>query len=597
MSYGARAQRVPALGGAVLKDIDIFKILLLGQTERGIVDGSDFPVIMDEIYSMNDFSGKCGEFNNSYMAAYVADSFYKELDKNISCEMKVLSYVDAGAVQAVYDILDSAPLKIFDCDAAYKGLTDKSAFGNKIAIKTTKTNNVTMKLTADVLTGVTVAYLDNVDNLQVGYYVKFVGAVTAMAVVTSISTSAKSIGFSALTLGATLEVASTVVSRADVKLEIAIKDSSGNYQRKELWEAPFAKSNTVGLALLVNDSISGSEYIKLTINAANTTPALTQLPADLTSWTPLTSGSDGTAANDAAWNTLATTYLNSTEFTIMLAPESATITHNTNMANFCTSNYKGMFYAQAADASAEASLKNFGASLRGSVVFAMLPSDKWINVVDPTVIGGFKHIPKVGVDASHWFNTYNKFGEAKVAAGNKSEMVLKCTDQLLDSNGLVHDDQDGVGSRLIKNYSVNICRYRRGKGITNNSARTFSTDAGYMYQNQIMQFLLYSRSIVTYLREVEQDKAGKAAQNSHYNTVWGYMKKKFDSGQLFVGQKEDGTETGFNDVCLIINDFSINTLADIANGIEQIFFQFVAVPPIEELILSVASAPVTSVRG
>jgi len=597
MGYGARAQRVPALGGAILTDIDIFKVLLLGKAERGIVDSGGLPVLMDEIYSMNDFYPKCGGYNNTWMAAYVADSFYKELDKNVSCEMKVLSYVDAGAAQATYALLDSAPLKIFDVNAAYRGLVDKSAFGNKIAIKTTKTNNVTMKITANIATGATVAYLDSVDNLQVGYYVKLVGEVTAMVVITVIDTALKKITFSAVTLAQTLTVASTTASRSDVKLEIALKDSSGNYQKQETWEVPFAKSDTVGLAVLVNDLITGSEYVKLAINASNNTPALTQLPADLTAWTPLTSGSDGSAFVDANWNTLANTYLNSTEFTIMLAPESATITHNTNMANFCTSNYKGIYYAQASDGAVEATLKNFGASLRGAIVFAMLPSDKWINVVDPTVIGGYKHIPKVGTDTALWFNTYSKFGEAKVAAGNKSEMILKCNDQLLDSNNLVHDDQEGVGSRLIKNYSINICRYRRGKGITNNSARTFSTDAGYMYQNQIMQFLLYSRSIVTYLREVEQDQSGKSAQNSHYNTVWGYMKKKFDAGQLFVGQKADGSDTGFSDVCLIINDFSINTLADIANGIEQIFLQFVAVPPIEELILSIASAPVTSVRG
>ena len=48
---------------------------------------------------------------------------------------------------------------------------------------------------------------------------------------------------------------------------------------------------------------------------------------------------------------------------------------------------------------------------------------------------------------------------------------------------------------------------------------------------------------------------------------------------------------------IVINDFSINTLANINNGIEEIFLQFVAAPPIEEPILRLASAPVTTVKA
>lgn len=599
MGYGSRFQRVPALGGAQLSDVDIYKIALLGKTERGVVTATGVPMVMDEIYSMSDFQKKCGLFNNSYMAAYVAQSFYDELEKSLSCEMKVLSWVAANAVQATYALMDTTgtPAKIFDVNAAWKGFADKSAFGNKLAIKSTKVNTVTMNLTAQVATGATSAALDSVDNLKVGDYVKFVDSVTAIVAITAIDPTLKTISFSALTLGSTLTTATTVASRCDIKIEVALKDSTGNYQKQEEWLYPFNFSSTTGIAGYINDPVSGSDYISLAHASANASPALTKLPGDLTAWTALASGSDGTAVIDANWNTLATTYLTSTEFTFLLAPESATVTHNQNMSNFCTSGYKGMYYAQAADGSVEATLKNFGASMRGAVVFSMLPSDKWIKVPDPTVINGYKNIPKVGVDAAFWFNTYYKYGESKVAAGNKSEMVLKTTATLLDSNALVHDDVDGVGGRLIRNYSINICRYRRGKGITNNSARTFSTDAGYMYQNQIMQFILYARSIVTYLKQVEQDRSGKDAQEAHYRSVYSYMKEKYNAGHLFVGQKEDGSATTFSDVCIIVNDFSVNTLANLANGIENIFLQFVGVPPIEELILSLASAPVTSVKG
>ena len=599
MGYGARARRVPALGGASLTDVDIYRLLLLCKTERGLVNSSGNTFVQDEIYSMNDYYPKCGGFNNSYYGPYVAQSFFDELENDLSCEMKVLNFVDDAAAQATYSIMDGATpaVKIFDIKAGRLSLNDKSAFGNKIGIKITQKEDITMKLTAEVLDTATSCVLDNVDNLEVGNYIKFTeGSSTEVRVITGITPSTKTITFAAISESAGFSVSGTTVSRIDWKLEIAVKDDLGDYQKKEEWTLPFAKSDTIGMAKEVNDTESGSDFVVLAVNSSNSSNPEDQIPAELSSWTPLTGGSDGSAPGDSDWNTLAETYLSSETFTIMLAPESSSITHNDNMVSFCTDGYKGIFYCQAANSANEATLKNFGGSLRGSVRFGMIPGDKWIKLTDPTVVSGTKDVPKVGIDAASWFNTFSRFGEAKVAAGNRSEMVLRTRGKLVD-NGLTHDDSLGVGDRLIRNYSVNICKFRRGIGITNNSARTLSTDDGYKYQNQIMQSLLYSRSIVAYLRNIEQDKSGIDSQRSHYNEVWAYMKNKYNDGKLYQGQKEDGSLTQFSDVCIIKNDFSVNTLADINNGIEVIFMQFVAPPPIEEPILSFASASVTTVRG
>jgi hypothetical protein len=599
MGYGARAQRVPARGGSALSDIDIFKIALLCKTERGIVDASGLPIVHDEIYSMNDFYKKCGGFNSSYYGGYVLQSFYDELEDSINCESKVLSFVDAAAAQASYTILDGAGDSIFTIKSGRKGLDDKSAFGNKIAIKITHIEDITMKLTAELADAATSAVLDSVDNLEVGNYLKFVeGSDEEVRVITGITPSTKTVTFAALTESGGFSVSGTTVTRLDWKLEIAVKDDLGSYQRIENpWQYPFAKSDTVGLAKYVNDTESGSDFVVLAVTSANASDPDDQLPAELTTWTALTGGSDGAAPNDANWNTLADTYLADSEFAILLAPESVSITHNQNMSGFVTDGYKGIYYAQAANGATEDTLKNFGASLRGGIKFAMLPCDKWIKVNDPTKISATKDIPMTGIAAAHWFNTYLKFGESKVAAGNKSEMVLKAAGKLIDTNGLVHDDSLGVGGRLIRNYSVNICRFTRGKGITINSARTFSTDDGYKFQNQLFQWILYSRSIVAYLKGVEQDKYAIAGTGSHRRVVTSYMNRKYKAGHLFKGQKEDGSYTEFKDVCIIVNDFTINTLANINNGIEEIFLQFIAPPPLEEVILSLASAGVTTLSS
>jgi hypothetical protein len=118
-NYGASVRRAAARGGSTLTDIDIYKIFLLCKTERGSVNALGAPFVHDEIYSMNDFYKKCGGFNSSYYGSYIAQSFFDELDNNINCEMKVISPVDAAAVQASYSIMDQATsaVKIFDIKA------------------------------------------------------------------------------------------------------------------------------------------------------------------------------------------------------------------------------------------------------------------------------------------------------------------------------------------------------------------------------------------------------------------------------------------------------------------------------------------------
>jgi len=599
MSYGAQAKRVAALGGRTLTDVDIYKLLVLCKTERCIVDSSGLPFVQNEIYNMSDYTIKCGGFNRNYYGSYVVQSFFDELDSDVSCEVSVMTFLASNATQASYIMLDqaSSPIKIFDIYAGMLNKVDKSAYGNKIAIKVSEVNDIVFSLTAELLDSATTATLNNVGNLSVGNYIKFTeGSATEVRKITDINTTTKTITFDAITESSGFSISGTTVTRVDLNIKVAVKDDTGEYQQKESWEGPFAQSNTIGIAKMINDSESGSNYIYLDANASNSSAPEDQIPATLTEWTALTGGSDGDSPTDSDWNTVANTYLASTEFTFLLAPESASTVHNQNMVTFCTDGYKGMYYCQTADAAGKTALQNAGGTLRGSIKFGMIPCDKWINVNDPTIKDSTREIPMVGIAAGHWFNTYNAFGEAKVAAGNKNEMVLNATGPLVD-NGLVHDDAEGVGGRLITDYSVNICKYTKGKGITINSARTLSTDDGYKYQNQIMMWILYSRSIVSYLKTIEQDKSGVNAQESHYNEVYAYMFNKFRNGQLYQGKKEDGTLTEFRDSCIIINDFTINTLADIAAGKETIFMQFVAPPPIETPILELASASVTTVRS
>ena len=593
--YGARAQRVPARGPKNLADVDVYKLVLLGRTERGV------DKVHDNIFDMNDFVKKCGGFKSGFYSAYEVKSFYDTLKRGVNVELKVRGFVASDAAQSSVDIMDGhgTPDKVFTLSAGLKGDIDKSAFGDKIGYKISQSFNYQYSLAADSTASASTQFvLTSVEHLQVGYLYKVVDTGTAKtewAFITAIDEATKTVTFAALGNATLYAAATTTLYRADWNLELAVKDEKGVFQKKEEWlEMPFAESDLLGAPLLLNDAVSGSYYGILAFDDTNASDPAVVLPAAVTSWTALSGGSDGTGPTDSDWNTLSAD-LADDDSMIFLAPESTSKDHNENMSVFSSDGEKFMYFGQAANGATEDILRELGLSLRSPVRFAMIPCDKWLEVEDELVPGSVIDIPPVGVCAAHWFNIYSTYGIGKVAAGNAD--VVNTTARLLDSNGLVHDDVGGAGDRMIRKYSVNIARFRRGKGITVNSARTLSTDTGYIFQNQIMGFLLLKKSILAYLQGIEQDPSGTAAQESHYNAVYAYLKKKYNANVFYRGQKEDGTPTEFSDVVKIVNDFSVNTLADIANGKETIFVQTVFTPPIEEPILSLASASVTTIRA
>lgn len=591
--YGAHAQRVPAKGGAILTDVDMFKIAVLGRTERGIA------VVQDEIYSMSDYYTKCGGYTASSYAAYVADAFYAGLEQGVTVEMKVRSFIPPDAVQASATVFDStsANKKAFDIKAGYMGYADKSNFGNKVAYQSYPKKNLTYLLNVNAATTAPTVQLTNVDGWEVGYLAQITdGTQDQYGWVSAIDRVAKVATFSpALANTAQFTVANTTVYRVDWDLLVGLEDDKGSIQSKEEYlSQPMFRGDTKGMPSVVNHSSYGSKFVTLAYNAANTTAAAFAVPVTVSTWTKLALGADGTAALDADWNTLAA-QLDDVDHTILLAPESSSVAHNNNMAVYCTLRQNSIYYGQAGYAANEASLKALGGAARGSVVFGMIPMDKWISVSDPLLSGSRKFIPPVGHAAAHWFNMYSRYGEGKVAAGYNDTLLT--ADILDESNALIHNDRSGVGDRLIRNYGINICRFTRGKGLTINSARTLSVDGGYVFQNQILGWLLIKKSILTYLMSVEQDKAGLKSMDAHFNAVWSWLYKKYQTGVFYIGQKEDGSPTGFSDVVTIVNDFSVNTLADIANGKETVFVQVIFAPPIEEPILNLASASVTTIKS
>jgi hypothetical protein len=464
-----------------------------------------------------------------------------------------------------------------------------SAFGNKIGYKLTVTEEKTYTLSADIAITGTTATLTSVDGLKIGDYIRVDdGTNDETKEITDINTNTKVVTFTALANVAAMTVANTEIFRQDIKLEIAVKDINGFWEQKETHERmPF----TDDVINIINRLNAESYYLIASAETFSETDS-DAIPANVTTWTELSSGSDGTTSTEAQFVAVADNF-DDEDITILVSPAFTTNSYNLSLCTKATNETDYVYYVGIAENATESTLKALGAELRKTVQFAMIPMDKWFETKDPLNLALDINIPNTGILAAHYFNEYYENGVGRVAAGNRTPINTAMLPD--DDNGLIHDDKAGLGDLLIRDYSVNIGRWKKNIGTTINSARTLSTDDGYKYQNQLMGFILLKKSILDYLQSIEQDQSGLDAQETHYFVVWTYLKKLYDASVFYKGQREDGTATEFKDVVQIVNDFSINTLADIANGIEQMFVQVIFVPPIEEPILSLASAPITSI--
>jgi len=222
-----------------------------------------------------------------------------------------------------------------------------------------------------------------------------------------------------------------------------------------------------------------------------------------------------------------------------------------------------------------------------------VPMDKWIKFEDPINPGEKISIPSVGIAAAHLFNQIKDIGIKKNAAGQKEAVNSVATLDL--SNGLTQNDEDGKGERLLKNHSINTATFKTGKGIVINTARTLSTNAGYLFQNQVTGFLFLKFSILPLLENIEQDNIGQELLDDTRIKIRNFGKRLFGQGVFLTGTKEDGTKIKFEDVFILKNDLTVNTLQKITQGILTTFLQVVFAPPVETPELELAAADATTI--
>lgn len=584
MGYGSTSGRVPAKGAGGVTTANIFIVNILGRFARG------FTTVQRGIFDPDSFRKNMGGFNSSFMSPYVFRTLYNTLFQELKgkVEFRLLGYVASDSAQASYAMLDSTPQTLYTAKCSKKGVADKSLFGNNVCIKSEIVEKIKYTLQSDMLINGTEATLTSVEFLKVGYKIHLNnGTDSVYRQILTIDPITKKVTFAAVGVAVTFLAVNTTITLVEHKITIGEKMEKGNIEIRETWKAPFFKGNSDGLPNLMGNQDSGSYYLTLEYNAANTSLEGADLPANLTDWTFLTGGLDGTAPGDSDWNTLVAGFAND-KAGFLLAPESSSVTHNQNMALYSSNGQRWNYYANIPSGSTEDSLQAFGASLRSVVQFGQIPMDKRFKTIDP-VTDEKLEVPNIGYAVAHYFNYLYSYSEAKVAAGY--DIPINTADEMID-NGLVHDDEAGIGERLITKSSVNIAT-KTANGIFINSARTLSSDPGYQWQHQLMTYLIDRNTIVEFDKKYEQAIGGDANQKSRAKLVEAYLRNRFNAGIYYNGFLDNGKKAKFEDSVILQLDGTNNPLSQLMTGKETLFYQFKSPYVVENPHLEIASAPLS----
>lgn len=585
--YGARAE-MQASSSASVSDADIFRVLAQGRTRRGVN-------VRKKVSNWTLWKKIYGGEHEDFLLGYEVREFFKTLGDSITANVQTAPFIPANAAQASVQIMDKSdtPALLFTVLAGFRGIADKSSFGNGLAVKLSLSYDITYNLTANTTAGATSLPLNGIDQLKEGHICQITdGSHTELFRVISVDKQTKtaviSTGRTTSTgLTNTFSAAAAVVSRVDITVRVGLK-VDGVYEEQEKFSEAYMLSDS-GIVEVVNNSLSGAFNIIMDFNNENASTIDKALPSTLDSWIALSGGTDGDGAADSNYSDMLEG-MKDLKAVFFISPESQSVAHNQAMAAFSTSGYKHLFYPAMPFGANDEVLQNHGVSLRQPKVFAMIPADKWRQVDCPYSRTGQRWIPGVGIAIAHYFNSYVANGIGQVAAGNFYPVN---TSAKLYDNGIEYNK--GVGPSLIKNCSVNIAMYKEGEGHTYNSARTCSTDLGYMYQHQIILWLFIRDSIVEYLRlQREQRPNKRKTQQAIYNDIWRFGKNLYDAEVFYEGQKEDGTDTAFKDVFKIANDITVNTLEKMAKGELWNIVSFIAAPVLEDPILSLGSNPITA---
>ena len=315
----------------------------------------------------------------------------------------------------------------------------------------------------------------------------------------------------------------------------------------------------------INDPLTGSRYITVTIPSAATTNPAAAASA------PLEDGEDDTLTGTGLTAALAGAFAAFDPFGVQLVacPESTEEDVVTAGLTYCENRGDCVFIGATPQGLDVGGATAYGQLFQGNKVYGALYYP-WIQVLDPR--GGRITIPPTG----HVMGAYARIdfqrGVWKAPAGNEARVM-----GALGTDTAISDVDH---TSLVKNGSVNAIRFIPGAGIVVDSSRSLSTNTLWLYMNVRLLFNFVKTSLKYGLRWVVQEPNTEDLwKKVKINTVTPFLMGLWRKGAFGPGAAED--------VFTVKVDADNNPPSNIQQGIFTIEVFFYPSRPAETVVVIV----------
>ncbi|ATN95044.1 putative tail protein [Leptospira phage LE4] len=536
----------------------------------------------DELIQINqpgEISTKLGGYITSGKGRYVLENMFTNA-KGQPMTVWVKTFVASNAVNATRTIQDQngTPDDAFKIQAGYQGKLDKSSDGNKTGFTLTNGARFETKALASASSGQKVLRLVSVADIRIGD-VLFVNSTSDQyCKVDSIDASTNSVTM--------VDNLTQAVTADDVVQAIGFQIKTYRKNQNGVEAVVNTPLNNVWLSLeveneefYIENAFRNHPYFVLEdLNSASTLED--KYPADVTTVTYLTGGSDGTAPSTASdWDLYST--FDSKNIRWLFNPESTLETVNKAGESYCSTRLDAPVWIYTTPSGqSKDELKTIGASYQRSDQVQGVICSSSRNVVDPIGVGAnpTKSIPVSGAIIGAWIRAFYTLGFHRAPAGDDVPLLGFVSTPDATEDTFTEDERTEIQER-----GVNIVQQLSGRGLLVRSFRTPSTNVGALFGHYLVMQNFIKVSSVESLYKVE-NRPNKITRLKTYGQAIEDFGRKLYKGSFPFGIdpdgafqtyiKEDGSLSGFEDVFTVQVDEFNNPQEQIDVGEGNAFVRF-----------------------
>lgn len=584
---GVYGYNLPPRASAVITPADFSIYGAIGRFQRGLTS-------IVQIQNATDLATKCGGYVAGYYGRYVLDRLLTNL-RGSSALGYVKMFVASDAVQASATINDQAgsPAPTLTIKAAYQTIVDKSADGNNTGYTITNGARATTTIGANALISVNTLTLASVAQVVVGDVLAILStAVTHYAKVTAINEALKTVTVSTTTRAVT---AGDPVSLMGFQIACYRRTLTGAYSLQNLAENKIWLSmESENTQYYVNNAFANHPYLQLADQASAATPYDKRYPANVSTVTFLTGGSDGTSPSSTSdWDV----YSGFDALPVRFLFNTDTTLSGVNLAGEAYSSGRldtpQWIYNIPSGQSLSQLLTIGGLYQRSSQVSGVIASS-WRNVSDPIGQGSdpVKLIPTNGALVGAWIWTaLTSLGIHQAPAGDDVSLL-----GFVDTPDATEDDFTEDQRTTILAAGINLIQNLPGVGLSLRSFRTPSTGQGYTWAtwNLMQNFVKVSATESLHSSESRPNRLqslqekGRAISDFGRKLFTGSFPFGIDpAGAFGTFTRSDGKPSQFEDVFTVQVDQFNNPQSSINAGEGNVSVYMYPPPLLESLGIGV----------